>query len=770
MIQLGILRDNKGFQFCEGWNYENIEAMFKGVEADLIGEKFLAVKEQYNIFFTVAHHLEGTRSKKAFKCQEHVAFDLDGIDLDKIDEYFPLFCEVLKLDPEKTACVYSGNGIHIYVRIPEMLKDPVKYKSMKTGYKLKCQQLEKKFTEAGLPLKVDPTCWDVARILRVPFTRNLKIKNGEVHEKGCELKQGKCLPQEFELQQNSESLPSNHFLQKGQFPKPDPKAILEGCDFFKWLQTTPEQVHEPHMYAMLSITAHFHDNNDTSFRLMSSFSSPSIDRADKAEKIEQAVSASGPRTCAGIDDIYGKCQKCPYYGKITSPILLKGDEHIGTEHMGFTLVGPKGSIKRQYGDLLLAYDQEFNHKTVGVMKKTYVFTGTHYRMTNDIEMKYFAGGKFIPLANENEVNEFKNLVVRTNYTHDGVFDFADTAGLINLKNGILDVQSRTLKPHTKDIYFTSCLDFNFNADAKCPTWDRFIDEVTCGRKCLQNILHEYLGFIISGSHYKYQKALILDGSGKNGKTTFLKILKKLVGFNNISTVSIADLSKSVFASSSLHNKLCNISEEEPPESFKHQSGTFKNLTGDGTITAQYKYGDLFQFDNLAKLVISYNEMPYIADTTTGMLRRLLITPWDYDLEGEHASKVDPDIEIKLYMELEGIFLRCLDGFDRLERQRGFTKSKFVDERVQGVKEYSDNVADFLVNGCNWTKDPKDYVELDEVFAAFELFNEDERTGNKITKATFSKRLIKNKIAIKRTRINGKKARICHGIILDTPSY
>jgi len=770
MIQLGVLRDNKGFQFINGWNYKTLEAMFAGVQADLVTEKYLKKDEQYNVFFTVAHHLEGTRSQKSFQSQEHIAFDLDGIDLDRLDEYFPKLCKVLELDPEKTACVYSGNGIHVYIRIPEMITDKVKYKNLKKGYKRKCDIAEKKFNEAGMKLKMDPTCWDFARILRVPFTKNLKIKGGVVSEKQCEIKNAVCLPQEFELETVGDKEPSNHFLKAGQFAKPDPETILKKCDFFKWLQETPEQVHEPHMYAMLSITAHFHDNNDTSYRLMSNFSSPSIDRVDKTEKIDQALSASGPRTCAGIDDIYGKCQKCPYFGKITSPILLKSNKHIGTEEMGFTIVGPKGGIKRQYGDLLLAFQRDKHHKSVGTMKKTYVYTGTHYRMTNEMEIKNFAQTKFFPMANENECSEFKSLVTRTNYVHDGIFDFADTTGMINLKNGILDIKTKTLKPHTPEIYFTSCLKYNYNPAATCPTWDQFIKDVTLDRQCLQNILHEYLGFILSGEPYKFQKALILDGAGKNGKTTFLKLLKKLVGFTNVSTVSIKELGASVFASSSLHGKLCNISEEEPPESFKQQSGSFKNLTGDGTITAQYKYGDLFQFENIAKLIISYNEMPYISDTTTGMMRRLLITPWDYDLEDVHKDRVDPDIDGKLDAELEGIFIKCLEGYERLVKQKGFTKSKYVDDRVEDVRVFSDNVGDFLKNGCVKTGNNSDEVLFSDFFNAFEIYNEDERNGQKISKVAFSKRLTKNRVKIMERSVKGRKTKFIIGFALDAPNY
>ena len=93
-----------------------------------------------------------------------------------------------------------------------------------------------------------------------------------------------------------------------------------------------------------------------------------------------------------------------------------------------------------------------------------------------------------------------------------------------------------------------------------------------------------------------------------------------MGDDNCANISIVSLNQSQFAGASLHGKLVNFSEEEPPECFK-ETGVFKNITGDGVLSVQYKFGDAFEMRNKAKLVISYNDMPYLADTTKGMLRR-----------------------------------------------------------------------------------------------------------------------------------------------------
>jgi putative DNA primase/helicase len=759
MLQIGTIR--KGFSFIDGFIYPSLGELFERVEKDL--PKFLAENDRYNVYFTVAHHLKGKRIGDSFKQQDVIAYDIDGVDYSRIMEYLPAIEQALGVDIDKCGVVFSGNGLHIYIKV-NPITDRGYFKKAKEGYGVEVEKINQAIIKAGLVGAADRTAWDSSRVLRLPFTKNVKFKDGVETIKDVILHNSNLELQDYNLPEivsPSDTMTKGHFMTGGTFPSPDIKTITKECLFMRNCVESPKEVHEPDMYAFFSILGHSIEGRRYALDFASkNFSSPSIDACDKDQKMHQAVTVTGPRTCAGIADLKGVsiCQDCKHYNKITSPIQIKGDDFIGTAHLGFTLKGVRGSNQRQYSDLLLYYDKMYQHKSVGAIKKIYIWTGTHYRITNELEIKNFAHERFMPLANSEESNEFYNLVKRSNYEDESFLSMDSSKGLINLANGVLDIKSGRLDSHDKKYNFLYCLPYDFNPDAKAPKFEKFLHEITLGRECLKNILLEYIGYVLSGSPYIYQKALIMDGGGKNGKTTLLKVIKKLVGHKNLSNISIDSLVNNIFSSSGLHGKLVNISEEEPPKSFSEKNGVFKNLTGDGTVNAQYKYGDAFEFDNRAKLIVTYNELPYLADTTAGMLRRLMIVPFDYDLETAHADKVNPLIDDDLEAELEGIFNLALEGYYRLSRQKGFTKSVYVDAKIEAIHTYSDIVYAFINDSCELTKSENDVLDQSKLYDAYEAYHKDTSGDRVLTKAGFTRRLKKYgvNILVNQRKVDGKK--------------
>jgi len=768
MIQVGYLKtffNDEGelvryFRTVKGFAYNDLKELFDNVEADL--PKYLKKEDQQNLFYTVAHHLEGERKFKSWQAQNIIPFDLDGIDLDRIDEYPPVLAKALGFDLDKCGIVYSGNGCHVLVQVP-LWKDKTFIKKARLGYRQLLDKAVAAFEEAGLPIDKDTTAWDYARILRLPFTRNIKEKeiDGVKVEvvKVATLKQNKLEEQPFIVPVLDK--PRDTFsLTKGSFPLPDKKEILDQCNFFKWLKEKPDEVHEPHAYAMLSITGHFDDDNQTSAEYWKEFSSPSINSKELGDFTEQALETSGPRTCTGINDIWGGCNDCPHFNKITSPIMLRGDDYIGTEHLGFTLLGAKGGKVRQYDDLVKYFKREYNYKHIAESGEIYVYDTTHYRPYLTAEVKKFCNDMFMKPVKEAERVEYLN-AVEANDVSPLSFLSTPPEGLINLANGVLDIETGQLAPHTPDYNFTYCLPYDFNPSATCPTWDKFIDDVTLGREDLKLILEEYLGYCIYGGEYIYHKALILSGGGKNGKSTFVDVGRKLMGEANTSNVPLVSINTNPFALAEMQRSLVNISEEEPPTCFK-ETGVFKNLTGNNTVMAQKKFKNPFKFLSKAKIIITYNEMPFIADTSTGMRRRLLVIPFDLDLESR-PDLVNSNIHNDLELELSGIFNKALEGYKRLKKQGGFTPSISVDASVSEVIESSNTF--YLWYGENVEEKEGEKVKLSDLFNDYRNYMDDNGERNIMGRRKFTQELKSKHITCKPVSMQGKTHRAALNITL-----
>jgi putative DNA primase/helicase len=136
------------------------------------------------------------------------------------------------------------------------------------------------------------------------------------------------------------------------------------------------------------------------------------------------------------------------------------------------------------------------------------------------------------------------------------------------------------------------------------------------------LLFEIIGYCFV-PYYPFNKAFMLIGSGANGKSTFLTLVRRILGEQNVSSVSLQDLNEKRFAAVQLFNKLANIFPDLPSKPLKY-TGIFKLLTGEDMITADRKFKEPISFINRAKLIFSCNQLPEVIDTSEAFFDRFVI--------------------------------------------------------------------------------------------------------------------------------------------------
>jgi len=136
------------------------------------------------------------------------------------------------------------------------------------------------------------------------------------------------------------------------------------------------------------------------------------------------------------------------------------------------------------------------------------------------------------------------------------------------------------------------------------------------------ILYEIIGYCFYKS-YPLHRAFMLVGEGSNGKSTYLELLKHVLGRENIVSIALQAIAQERFAPSQLYKKLANIFADLPKQPLKY-TGIFKMLTGEDEICADRKFRDPICFKNYAKLIFSANELPEVSDQTYAFWRRWII--------------------------------------------------------------------------------------------------------------------------------------------------
>lgn len=415
----------------------------------------------------------------------------------------------------------------------------------------------------------------------------------------------------------------------------------------------------------------------------------------------------------------------------------------------FNLSEKKGKLVPDYRALLNHFETLHPYRMIADMKSVYIFNGTHYVDITPAEIKAFAEKGFKPEPEEKVRNEFLNKIQANNVTRRRFF-IDSIEDKINFKNGILNLSSGKLTGHSPKYGFRGMLPFDFDPNAECPFFEEWLDGVMLEDQELVLILQEFMGYVIRGGDYKYHKALWLGGKGRNGKSTFIDVLKALIGPLNYTTISIRALREDKFAGADLDGKIANFSEETSPQELS-DSGPFKNLTGDGDLLVQKKFGDPYTLRNRAKLIMTYNQIPDLSDLSKGMLSRPVIIPFRRVFKDREQDK---EIKKKLFKELSGIFNFALRGWQRLEKQKGFTISKKSEEALKKIKEESCNVFRWVEDHITFLKDPTSGERIRPI----DLYSEYRRWEKWAYRSSeFYRRLLNHpKMHNRRIRANGKR--------------
>ena len=721
------------------WRATNVPALFKNLAKHL---NDIPEKEKWNLFYTLANC---TEDKRDFESLGVIAFDIDGINTKYVDNYAECICTLLDINTGDTGLVSSGHGIHLLIGLKKPIKTRDEIKALKPHYKEVCRKINAALEKAGLPGEADPTIFEPRRILRLPGTANRKPGKPEVM---ATLEQNNIKTIKFDLKELS-GLPevgekdqiSTAMLRR--YPRNDPDAVLEGCAFLKHAAEKPAEINEPQWYAALSITARLKtqnkDGEDYSHEI--SKGHPNYTKEATDEKIAQAMEASGPRTCSSINAIWSGCSACPNYEKVTSPILIRSEECIPTEFTGFHNVpwDGKGKPTPNYEDLRRFFQREFYYRGLGGSKMVQTWNGMHYEYMENAFLEGFAQDHFDPKASCHMRREFREVVSVTNLTKLEWYE-ETTRRKMNFHNGYLNIDTMEFQEHDKDLGFRYVLPYDYDKTAKAPTFEKMLDQVTGGDKDTQKVLLEYMGYCLSNDACWAQKVLVLDGTGANGKSTFMDLVKKLAGKGNYSSLTMEDINKSEYNRQMLDGKLFNVSEETPTKSLVNNS-IFKSLATGGEVQVRSPYKEPYFIRNSAKLIFSCNELPSSSDNSYGFYRRLIIVPFTQKFTKDIPG-FDPHIDIKLEKELAGIFNMAMEGYHRLVKQKRFTEAKKVEQTLEDYRIENDSV-------LRWFKDnvvihtnggfEENFAPIQDLYMGYKLETESE--GEKaVTMIKFAKTL------------------------------
>lgn len=255
--------------------------------------------------------------------------------------------------------------------------------------------------------------------------------------------------------------------------------------------------------------------------------------------------------------------------------------------------------------------------------------------------------------------------------------------LIPLKNGVYDMKTNTIVPHSATYRFTYQFPIMYDPHAQCPKTEQFLRDVLLDDQ--YETVIEWIGYYFYRL-YSFKKAIIFVGEGDTGKTTLLEAILYLLGNNNVSSVSLHKMSSDKFAAAHLYEKHGNVVDELSARDIS-DTGNFKIATGGGSISGEYKFGNQFSFQNFAKFTFACNKIPDVTDfDDEAYFNRWMVIRFSKTI----AKKVPNFIEsLRTEEERAGLFNLAMHGLRRLLDNGQFSYGKTaVDTKTEMMRSGS----------------------------------------------------------------------------------
>jgi putative DNA primase/helicase len=352
----------------------------------------------------------------------------------------------------------------------------------------------------------------------------------------------------------------------------------------------------------------------------------------------------------------------------------------------------------------------------------------------------------------------------------GWLDSATTGIIVATNNGLLDVERRTLLPHTPRFFNQTAVPFDYDPETPVPRrWLGFLEELWPDEPDAIDVLGEWFGYVISG-RLDLHKILLMVGPTRGGKGAIARVLTALIGRANVAGPTLNSLGGEFGLAPLIGKPLAIISDAR---FVGRDSGIvverLLSISGEDTLTVNRKYRDQWTGKLPSRLHVISNELPRLGDASSAIVGRIVLLLTTRSWLGREDYSLEPDLQ----GELPGILNWALDGLKRLsvDNANSFTRLVSADEAITAMRDLASPVGAFVRDRCEIAADKE--VEVDRLYTSYGVWCED-NGHKKAAKQTFGRDLMAAIPAVKKTRPRegtGSESRVYvyAGIALRTPT-
>ncbi len=284
----------------------------------------------------------------------------------------------------------------------------------------------------------------------------------------------------------------------------------------------------------------------------------------------------------------------------------------------------------------------------------------------------------------------------TDSLYDSTVEFNTNPYTIVFKNGVLDISDMTFDVMSPAHLESIQLNCNYNPNATSKTADEFFQTATNGDAQTEQLLYEAIGYSMLKTS-ELQKAFILVGSGRNGKSTYLDLIREVLGRKNTTSISFKDLA-STFRASSMYGKLASLAGDISSQPLS-DSDLVKSISSGDYITIEEKYKAAKDTSLFCTMFFGCNKLPRTPDTSHGFYRRFTIIPFIADLAA--VTPVDGMKFKKALLQQESLEYVAYKAVEAIRNvmnvTRAFTEPSCVTDMLQQYRRDNSTVLSWFAD-------------------------------------------------------------------------
>lgn len=343
-----------------------------------------------------------------------------------------------------------------------------------------------------------------------------------------------------------------------------------------------------------------------------------------------------------------------------------------------------GFAHNEFGDELIS-----TYKIITVNSQLYVYEDGYYQKDEKIiERKMI---ELYPSIKQNQRSEVLSYIRIKTHINSG--DIKVNPYIINVKNTRLDLRSGKCLEFTPDAIEFDRIPVTYDPSAYCADLDKMLNRVFLGDREVINLFEEMVGYTLL-KHARYQKAFMLYGSGSNGKSTILNLVKTFLGPRNYSSMALEKVTDR-FSVAELENMLANIGEDIDNVTMK-DTGTLKKIFAGNSLQVERKGERPYTIAPYATHIYACNNIPRSFDKSDGFYRRWIFIPFNAKFSSSDPD-YDPLIEDKITTDnaLSYLLNIGIRGANRLMKNGHFTEPTSVKEALEAYKADNSNTLSWI---------------------------------------------------------------------------